>query len=266
VTVTPIDDTLFEGAEEIQMTLRPGEGYALGVPSRAVMPFSDNDAPDEGVGTIQFARSSFGAAEGAGTVTVIVERVGGTQGNVGVRYATAGGSATPGADFQSTSGELAWRAGESGPKTFTVAIVDDSQVEGPETFQVNLSTPTGGAALGLSTVGVTITDNDVAGPCGSTGNAWTNNAGSYACTGTCDPCHSPQVITVNGDVVTVTPFHAGGAASFQGCGESVQSQSSTLTFFGQANHRATLTRNGDRRFSALIQSSGGGTCQLTCFR
>jgi len=57
-------------------------------------------------------------------------------------------------------GNLTWAAGDASPKTFSVAIVDDSYAEGSETFSVSLSNPTG-ASLGTpSTASVTITDNE----------------------------------------------------------------------------------------------------------
>lgn len=267
VTVTPIDDTSVEGPETVQMTLLPGEGYALGVPSAGIMPFSDNDAAPQPAGALQLGQSSYQGAEGGLPVNITVTRAGGSSGAVSVNYATQSGSATAGSDFGAVSGTLQWASGDTSAKSFAVPIVDDNLVESSEAFTVMLSSPTGGATLGAPSIAtVTITDNDVAGPCGSLGQAWQGNAGTYFCTGTCDPCPSPQTITVNGDVITVSPFHAGGAATFRGCSSSVNSESSTLVYFGQANHRATLTRNGDRSFSANIQSSGGGTCAMTCSR
>jgi hypothetical protein len=268
VTVTPIDDTLVEGPETVQMTLLPGEGYALGVPSSAIMPFSDNDAAPQPAGALQFGQSSYQGAEGGLPVNITVTRAGGSSGAVSVNYATQSGSATAGADFGAVSGTLNWASGDTSAKSFTVPIVDDNLVEPTETFTVVLSSPTGGATLGTPSIAtVTIADNDVAtGPCGSQGQAWQNNAGTYSCSGSCQPSPSPQSLAVNGDVITVNPFHAGGAATFRGCSSSVSSESNTLVYFGQANHRATLTRTGDRSYSANIQSSGGGTCAMTCSR
>ncbi|HEX5634901.1 MAG TPA: hypothetical protein VFX50_16775, partial [Gemmatimonadales bacterium] len=126
-----------------------------------------------------------------------------------------------------------------------------------------------GASLGApATVTVTINDNDVAtGPCGQQGNAWQPNTGAaYACSGSCDPTPSPQTLTVNGDRVTLTPFHAGGAATFLGCTASLNSERNDLVYFGQANHRATITRSSGNAFNANITSSGGGTCFFSCTR
>ncbi|MGE0355276.1 MAG: Calx-beta domain-containing protein [Burkholderiales bacterium] len=269
VTVTPIDDNAQEGTETVQLTLMPGEGYALGVPSTAIMTITDNDgAPPQQPGSIQLSASTYQTAEGQGAVTITATRTGGTSGQVTVGYNTGPSSATPGQDYSPVDGILAWGDGDATVKTFTVPIADDSLVEGPETFFVTIANPTGGATLGSpSTASVTIADNDVAtGPCGAQGHAWAGNPGTYNCSGSCSPTPTPQTLTVNGDQLTLSPFHAGGAATFQGCSASLVSQSNTLTYFGQSNHTATITRSGNNAFNANIVSSGGGTCFFSCSR
>jgi poly(3-hydroxybutyrate) depolymerase len=118
-----------------------------------------------------------------------------------------------------------------------------------------------------ATATVTINDNDVAnGPCGASGNAWAGNAGNYVCSGSCSPTPSPQTLSVNGDIVTINPHHAGGAATFQGCTSSLVSQSKTLTYFSQSNHTNTITRSSNTSFSTNVVSSGGGSCTFSCSR
>jgi chitinase len=60
---------------------------------------------------------------------------------VTVAYATAGGTATAGSDFLSTSGTLTFAPGETG-KTIAVQVVGDRLPEPTETFVVTLSGPT----------------------------------------------------------------------------------------------------------------------------
>jgi hypothetical protein len=270
-TVPIVDDTQVESTETFFVTLNsPTGGATLGAPATATISIADNDvAPPQPAGTIQFSSSAYSTAEGQGTVTITATRTGGSNGTVTVQYLSSPGSATPGSDYQAMSGTLAWENGDTAPKSYSVPILDDSTVESTETFSVQLTAPTGGATLGApATATVTIADNDVAtGPCGPTGSAWQPNIGrSYVCSGNCDPCPSPQTVTVNGDRVTISPFHAGGAATFTGCTASLPSESSTLTYFGQSNHRATITRTSGNNFSASIVSGGGGTCSMTCFR
>src|SRR5207253_520356 len=84
-------------------------------------------------------------------------RIGGSIGAAGVSYSTSSGTATAGSDFTSTSGTLSFGDGET-TKTFSVPILEDSSFEGPETFTVTLSNPTGGTSIG-ATPAMTLTVN-----------------------------------------------------------------------------------------------------------
>src|SRR5262249_40773870 len=115
-------------------------------------------------GALQFSSSSFSVNESGGAATVTVTRTGGSTGSVSVNYATSDGPATAGNDYVATSGTLTFADGEMS-KTFTIPILDDMLVENNETFNLTLSNPTGGAALGSpATASVTIIDNDVPQP------------------------------------------------------------------------------------------------------
>jgi hypothetical protein len=122
-------------------------------------------------GAFSLSSATYGVGEGDGSATVTVNRTGGSDGVVTITVDTSDGTATGGAscggavDYQSASNPtnvLMFNNGETS-KTFNIPICDDATVEGSETFNVTLSTPTGGATLGSpSSATVTITDNDVA--------------------------------------------------------------------------------------------------------
>ncbi|MBL8515739.1 MAG: hypothetical protein JNM76_02120 [Betaproteobacteria bacterium] len=272
ITVPLIDDTAVEGPEAFSVNLLNVTGGAtIGSPSVATVTIADNDAvtPPQPAGTLQLSASSYTTTEGQGPITITATRTGGSAGQVGVTLNTGPSSAVGGQDYTPVTITFIWENGDTAPKTVLIPILDDTTVEGPETFFVNLNNPTGGATLGTpATATVTINDNDVAtGPCGAQGNAWQGNTGApYSCFGSCSPNASSPTVTVNGDIVTVSSFHAGGAATFQGCGSSLNSQSSTLTYFSQSNHTAVITRSSNTSFSANITSSGGGSCSFTCSR
>jgi subtilisin family serine protease len=116
-----------------------------------------------GAGTLSFASGTYSVDEGAGTVSITVERVGGSSGAVSVQYDTSDGTATS-ADYTPASGTLSWVDGDSLSKSFTVSISEDTDVEGDESVSMLLSNPTGGAALGTDTSTLTIMDNDVVSP------------------------------------------------------------------------------------------------------
>lgn len=272
ITIPLIDDTAVEGPETFSVNLLNVTGGAtIGSPSTATVTIEDNDsvAPPQPAGTLQLSASNYSTTEGQGPITITVTRTGGSAGQVGVTLNTGPSSAVGGQDYTPVTITFIWENGDASPKTVLIPILDDTTVEGPETFFVNLNSPTGGATLGApATATVTINDNDVAsGPCGSQGNAWQGNTGAtYSCFGSCSPNASSPTVTVNGDIVTVSSFHAGGAATFQGCGNSLTSQSNTLIYFSQANHTATITRASNSSFSANIISSGGGSCSFSCSR
>jgi hypothetical protein len=81
--------------------------------------------------------------------------------NVTVQYATSGGTATAGSDFQFVSGTLTFAPGAT-HQPVTVPIIPDSTAEGNETFSVNLSNPDGGTLADTEGLG-TISDGPPSG-------------------------------------------------------------------------------------------------------
>ncbi len=112
-------------------------------------------------GTLQFSSSSYSVTENAGTATITVIRTGGSDGAVGVSYATSNGTAIAPDDYTATSGVVTFADGDMTPKIFNITIINDAQVEGNETVNLALSNPTGGATLGNpNTAVLTINDDD----------------------------------------------------------------------------------------------------------
>jgi hypothetical protein len=156
--------------------------YLVGTTESADFPLSagapDSTADDDGdvfiaklltrsaplpppAGSIAWAAATATVAEDAGTVTLTATRSGGSAGAASVQYATTAGTATAGSDFTAASGSLNWADGESGSKTVTVAIINDTTVEASETFTVALSNPAGATLGSPTSTTVTITDDDV---------------------------------------------------------------------------------------------------------
>jgi hypothetical protein len=116
--------------------------------------------PASGASSFQFNSATFNVAEEAGTVTITVSRSGGT-GLATVDYATSDGSALAGTDYTSVSGTLNFADGEITPKTFSVRIFNDTDLEAPETINLTLSNPSAGDSLGTpNSAMLSITDND----------------------------------------------------------------------------------------------------------
>jgi lysyl endopeptidase len=126
-----------------------------------------------GASTVQFSSSSYTVNEGdpSGHVNITLTRAGDTTNSASVSFATndaAGltncnvinGIASPRCDYENTIGTAIWAAGDASPKTFSVAIVDDSYAEGTETFTISLNSPSGATLGAQSTATVIIVDND----------------------------------------------------------------------------------------------------------
>ncbi|HWS88856.1 MAG TPA: SBBP repeat-containing protein [Pyrinomonadaceae bacterium] len=109
--------------------------------------------------TFQFSQATYAVQEDVTFVTVTVTRTGDTSTAADVDYATADGSASERTDYTTALGTLRFAASETS-KTFDVLVNEDSFAEGPETFTVRLSNPTGGASLGaLGTATIAISDD-----------------------------------------------------------------------------------------------------------
>ena len=125
--------------------------------------------------TIRFSQTAYSVNEGTPSVTATVTRVGDTSGSATVTVTTTdtdtftvgcsdrinnAGGAFGRCDYATTVETVAFLAGETS-KNVVVPIINDSFMEGSETFGLALSNATG-ATLGTpSTATVTIDDNDV---------------------------------------------------------------------------------------------------------
>jgi hypothetical protein len=111
-------------------------------------------------GQLQFSAAVLNVNETAGTATITVTRNNGTSGAVSVHYATSDGTGKAGTDYTTAGGTLSFADGQTSA-TFNVPILVDSQVQGPETVNLTLSNPSGGATLGSPTsAALKIVDND----------------------------------------------------------------------------------------------------------
>jgi hypothetical protein len=131
------------------------------------------DVPSRGM--LRFTDESFTGVEGDETVTVGVERVGGTVGAVSVDVCLGEGTAEPADLGLPSPTTLSWADGESGEKLVELGVVDDFEIEGIEAVALELCAATGDPKLGDPSVAtLVLLDNDfetseetvVAGPLG----------------------------------------------------------------------------------------------------
>jgi hypothetical protein len=124
---------------------------------------------------LSFSLANYPVNESAGFIVITVNRGGDLSVPVAVDYATDdtgapsscgalnSGMASARCDFGLTLGTLTFAATET-QKTFIIPITQDSFVEGPEVFTVNLSNLTGTGAIFVTPSSATVTISDSAGP------------------------------------------------------------------------------------------------------
>jgi hypothetical protein len=162
-----LNDSLMEPNESFGIQLLNPVGAELGTyvwGSATIM----NDDVVAQPGVLSLSQPTYSVVENAGFATFTINRVGGSDGTVSVKYSTSDGAAGAswsktawaGGDYNSANGTLVFAPGETS-KTFTVGIKNDTNVEQDELFTVKLSSPAGGATLGATTQAVvTIVEDD----------------------------------------------------------------------------------------------------------
>lgn len=117
-------------------------------------------APLNRPGALQFKTDAFVIKEDCGNAFVTVTRSYGSNGTVTVDYTTGNGTAEAGKDYAPVSGKLTFNDGET-EKTFSIPILADALKEGPETVNLILSNPGGGALLETpNTAVITVNETD----------------------------------------------------------------------------------------------------------
>ncbi len=158
LSVSALNDSTIEPDETFTVVLSNPTGGTTTLRSTATVTISDN-TPDPEPGTIAFAAQS-GAIDEGQTRSIVVQRTNGSDGAVTINYQASAGSADA-TDFSAASGQLSWADGDSSDRIIDITAVNDTFVEGIESFALELSSPTGGAALGQATLTLSITDTTV---------------------------------------------------------------------------------------------------------
>ena len=120
-------------------------------------------ASQAATGAFAFSTATYSVDEGAGKVSITVNRVGGSTGAASVSFRTNQITAVAGSDFVNIPLTTLNFAHRERQKVVSVNIINDTVVEPDETFEVLLSNPTYGTTLGkISSSVITIQDNDIA--------------------------------------------------------------------------------------------------------
>ncbi|MFC2166049.1 Calx-beta domain-containing protein, partial [Acidobacteriota bacterium] len=158
ITLNVSDDSLDENNEDVTVDLVSVTSGSIGATDSHTYTINDNDSPP----VVGFTVSTSNAAEDAGTANIEVSISAESGLPVSVDYAvTVGGTATGGGvDYTLNPGTATIPAGST-TTNISIAITNDTIVEGGETVLVSLSGPTN-ATLGSSAHTFTIDDNDLA--------------------------------------------------------------------------------------------------------
>ncbi len=114
-------------------------------------------------GTIEFSTAAFNAADTAGTVPIVLTRVGGSTGAVSVELATSDGTAVAGTNYDALSGSVSFPDGVT-TEQVNLTVLPDPVANLPGwTVNLALSSPSGGASLGTPSAAV-LTITHVAAP------------------------------------------------------------------------------------------------------
>jgi Ca2+-binding RTX toxin-like protein len=253
IDVTLNGDEVFEGDETFTVDLLTPSGATL-VPdsSSATVTIGDDEIEPE-IDITGFTIAE-GNAVGAPIATLTLQMSSASQSVVSVNFDTANGTAVAdgvlanGADdYNAITGGLATFAPGSTTATIDVTLNGDGVFEGNETFNVNLSTPSG-ASLANSSATVTIIDDETSPNIAILGTTVDEgDAGPTIATFTVG------LDTPSGTPVTVN-FESfdGSAAQAPGFGgNDYESVAGTLTFApGQTLQTIEVTVNGDTNFEA----------------
>jgi Calx-beta domain/FG-GAP-like repeat len=155
-SVPIIGDTIDELDKTFAINLS-GATNATIDPPQTVMLIRDDDGPNISINDVSVAEGDTGTRNATFTITLSAT----SPQPVGVVYITSDGTATGGSDYARSFGRFVSVPAGQTSATFNISIVGDLNVEPDETFNVNLSNPSGGTILDAQGV-CTIINDDVA--------------------------------------------------------------------------------------------------------
>ncbi|MCK4586938.1 MAG: S8 family serine peptidase [Gammaproteobacteria bacterium] len=142
----PLDATGVNGASGDA----DGDGFTNFEEQTAGSDASAATGASSNAGYLNFANATYSFNENAGVASVDVTRTIGSFGAVSVYCFSSDiiGQAVAGVDYTAVGSTLNWLDNDVANKTCSITINDDAEIETDETFQLDLSNPSGGAKLG----------------------------------------------------------------------------------------------------------------------
>ncbi len=204
VNVAIVDDTVYENPETLTLALSAPTNGAQ-VPAAATATINSNDA-----GPVFSISSDVSAKEGL-TLGFTVTKTGATEVTHTVNVSTAAtGTATSGTDFTAITNQTLTFTPAQTNQSVNVITIQDTVIEGNETFPLTLSSPSTGTSLGTATRTGTILNDDVSFSISSNVSANEGSPLSFAIqkTGQDGLSHSVTVNTANGSAAAGSDYTA----------------------------------------------------------
>jgi len=167
-------------------------GIAVAACGSGVQVSTNTGGTSASAGVLALSAASYSVKQSAGTAVVSVNRANGSAGAVSIGYATSDGTAVAGSDYTAAAGSIDWADGDTASKTFSIPISTALSWSGTKSFNVTLSSPSGGAAEGTPSGGTV----DIAGS-GSGGGATPGTLALSSATYTVAQGAGSAVISVN---------------------------------------------------------------------
>lgn len=235
VTITPVDDSLYDPSETVVLTVVSVDGVSVMSPApSATITITDNDSQTPPANLPVITVSDWEGSENAGSATFTVHLSALSSSDVTLRYSTSNGSASSGylgmGDYSGASNILLTIPANTNDKVFTIPIFEDSSDELNEDFFVTLSNPSG-AQFGSNQTQIQaraqINDND--GPTISIGDGTVTEGGSITFTVSLSTS-SVQTVTVNYATDKLTAIAPGDFTSASGTLTFLPGYPTTQTF------------------------------------
>ncbi|MDO6427243.1 choice-of-anchor B family protein [Thalassotalea sp. 1_MG-2023] len=134
----------------------PSNGASLG--HNSYITVTINGEPD--FGAASFALAETQVPETQETLSIAVNRLGNSQGEISFAYQLTGIQASVGDDVLDAAGQLTWADGNNETQYIDLTIIDDELEEQAETFSLTLSPIANGRIGTNGTITITIADDD----------------------------------------------------------------------------------------------------------
>jgi hypothetical protein len=158
----------FSGSKTFVVQLSAATGAAIGISSSTFTIYGNATS-----GQVALSAPTYTVAQNAGSVTVTVDRTGGSSGWAAVAYATANGTGIAGTDFTSERGVLTWASGDSAPKSFTIPISNAKPFSGKKTLAVAIASAIDARLGGTNTSAIVTINGDAGATTGTATLSWT---------------------------------------------------------------------------------------------